>query len=258
VFQGLMDSFAAALACDVFRPGRAALSLGSSSSYMALNPDPVSDPRLLGPIRDALGPGTSLMQGGQTSAASVVRWFTTELGSGLDAAALDAEAALIPPGSGGIVALDTWQGSRTPFRDPRRRGAFTGISLAHGRAHLYRAILEAVAFGGRQILDAFRDLGMELNELVLTGGASQSTLWTQIHADVLDHPLLRLSQPLPAALGAAMCAAAGVGAYPGLRAAAAGMSQVVPAAAPDPVSRQAYPAAFRAYQDTAEALSQAG
>src|SRR5262249_5136995 len=71
VYQGLMDSFAAALACDAFRPGRAAVSLGSSSAYMALTPEPVSDPRLLGPIRDALGPGTYLMQGGQTSAASL-------------------------------------------------------------------------------------------------------------------------------------------------------------------------------------------
>jgi ribulose kinase len=255
VFQGLMDSFAAALACDVFRPGRAALSLGSSSSYMALTPDPASDPRLLGPIRNALGPGTYLMQGGQTSAASVVRWFTTELGCGLDAAALDAEAALVPPGSGGIIALDTWQGNRTPFRDPRRRGAFTGLRLGHRRAHLYRAILEAVAFGGRQILDVFSDIGMELSELVLSGGASQSLLWTQIHADVLDHPLLRLSQPLPAALGAAICAAAGVGAHPGIRTAAAAMSQVAPAAEPNPVNRDAYAAAFRAYKATAEALA---
>jgi ribulose kinase len=139
VAQGLMDSISAALACEVFRPGRAVVSLGSSSSYMALVDEPVSDPRLLGPIRDALGPGTYLMQGGQTSAASLVRWFTAELGGGLDAAALDAKAGKIPPGSDGIIALDTWQGSRTPFRDLRRRGAFTGLSLAHSRAHLYRA-----------------------------------------------------------------------------------------------------------------------
>ena len=57
----------------------------------------------------------------------------------------------MPPGSEGIIALDTWQGSRTPFRDPRRRGAFTGLTLSHGRAHLYRALLESVAYGGRQV-----------------------------------------------------------------------------------------------------------
>lgn len=258
IFQGLMDSFAAALACDVFRPGRIAMSLGSSSSYMALTGEPVSDPRLLGPIRDALGPGTYLMQGGQTSAASLVRWFVTELGGGRDAGALDAEAAALPPGCDGIVALDTWQGSRTPHRDPGRRGAFTGLALGHGRAHLYRAVLESVAYGGRQITEALASAGTPLDELVLTGGGSRSRLWCQIHADVIGRPLLRLTQPLPAALGAAVCAAAGVGAFGGLRDAAAGMSRVAGCAEPDPAHQAAYETAFRAYQDTAAALADSG
>jgi len=255
VCQGLMDSFAAALACDGFRPGRVAMSLGSSSSYMALTADPVSDPRLLGPIRDALGPGTWLMQGGQTSAASLVRWFVTELGGGQDAAALDAEAAALPPGSDGVAALDTWQGSRTPHRDPARRGAFTGLALGHGRAHLYRATLESVAYGGRQITDALAEAGTPLDELVLTGGGSQSKLWCQIHADVIGRPLLRLTQPLPAALGAAICAATGAGAHATLRSAAAAMSQVVPCAHPDPARQPTYEAGYRAYQHLAAALS---
>jgi sugar (pentulose or hexulose) kinase len=255
VFQGLMDSFAAALACDVFQPGRAAVSLGSSSSYMALTPQPVCDPRLLGPIRAALGPGTFLMQGGQTCAASLVRWFAAELGGGLGPAALDAEAARVPPGSGGIIALDTWQGSRTPFRDPLRRGAFTGLALGHGRPHLYRAILEAVAYGGRQVTEALTSAGTRPRELVLTGGGSRSALWRQIHADVIGRPLLRLGQAQPAALGAAICAAAGLGAFPDLRSAAAAMSRVVPGAEPDPGTRQAYEPAFRAYQETARALA---
>jgi sugar (pentulose or hexulose) kinase len=255
VVQGLMDSFAAALACDVFRPGRVAVSLGSSSSYMALSPEPVSDPRLLGPIRAALGPGTYLIQGGQTSAASLVRWFRAELGGGLDAAALDAEAAGVPPGSGGIIALDTWQGSRTPFRDPLRRGAFTGLALGHGRAHLYRAILEAVAYGGRQVTEAFAGAGITASELVLTGGGGRSELWRQIHADVIGRPLLRLDQAQPAALGSAICAAVGLGAFPDLRSGATAMSRVVSGAEPDPANRQAYDAAFRAYQDVARALA---
>ena len=255
VFQGLMDSFAAALACDAYQPGRGVVSLGSSSSYMALTPRPVSDPRLLGPIRDALGPGTWLMQGGQTSAASLIRWFTTELGGGRNPAALDAEAAKVPPGSDGIIALDTWQGSRTPFRDPRRRGAFTGLTLAHTQAHLYRALLEAVAYGGRQVTEALTGTGTPLRELVVTGGGSRSGLWLQIHADVLGRPLLQLATPQPAALGAAICAAAGAGAFPDLRSAAATMSGVIPAAWPDPVSQQAYDSAFRAYQATAQVLN---
>lgn len=255
VFQGLMDSFAAALACDVFQPGRVAVSLGSSSSYMALTTGSAADPRLLGPIRDALGPGTWLMQGGQTSAASLARWFSHELGGGLDPAALDAEAAEVPAGSDGIIALDTWQGSRTPFRDPRRRGAFTGLTLGHGRAHLYRAVLESVAYGGRQVVEAITGTTVGPHELVLTGGGAQSRLWLEVHADVLDRPLLQLNRPHPAALGAAICAASGLGAFPDLRSAAAAMSQVIPAAEPDPRHRATYDAAYQAYQETARALA---
>ncbi len=63
--------------------------------------------------------------------------------------AVPGEAALLPAGSDGVVALDTWQGSRAPFRDPLRRGAFVGLGLTHRRAHLYRAVLESAACGGR-------------------------------------------------------------------------------------------------------------
>jgi ribulose kinase len=164
----------------------------------------------------------------------------------------------VPPGSDGIIALDTWQGSRTPFRDPHRRGAFTGLALGHGRAHLYRALLESVAYGGRQVTEAFDEAGTGLAELVLTGGGSGSQLWRQIHADVIGRPLLRLDQPQPAALGAAICAAAGLGACPDLRSAAAAMSRVVPGAQPDPGNRRAYETAFSTYQAAARALGPPG
>jgi sugar (pentulose or hexulose) kinase len=255
VVQGLMDSFAAALACDVFRPGRVVVSLGSSSAYLAITAEPLSDPRLLGPIRDGLGPGTFLLQGGQTSAASLVRWFCSELGGAADAPALDLEAASVPPGSDGVIAVDTWQGSRTPFRDPSRRGAFVGLNLSHRRAHLYRAVLEAVAYGGRQITDTFLDVGADVRELVVTGGGSQSRLWMQIHADVIGRPLRVLAQRLPVALGAAMCAAAGAGLAPDLRRAAAAMSRIADTIEPDERNRPGYDAGFRAYQDVAGALS---
>jgi sugar (pentulose or hexulose) kinase len=255
VIQGLMDSFAAALACDVFQPGRVALSLGSSSAYLAITTRPRSDPRLLGPIRDGLGPGTFLVQGGQTSAASLVRWFCDELGGGRDAAALDAEAFNIPPGSQGVIALDTWQGSRTPFRDPSRRGAFAGLNLSHRRVHLYRALLESVAYGGRQVIDAFLDIDVSIQQLVVAGGGSRSTLWMQIHADVIGRPLLALDQHLPAALGAAMCAAAGVGLTSDLRSAAKAMSHIAGTVVPNPDSRQVYETGFRAYQNLAQTLA---
>lgn len=217
--------------------------------------EPVSDSRLLGPVRDGLGPGTFVLQGGQTSAASLVRWFCSELSGRLDPVELDKEAAAVPAGSDGVVALDTWQGSRTPFRDPLRRGAFAGLSLSHRRAHLYRAVLESVAYGGRQVLDAFADVGADVGELVVTGGGSRSRLWMQIHADVIDRPLLMLEQRLPVALGAAMCAAAGLGLAGDLRSAAAEMSRTGPRIDPDQRNKPAYADGYHTYQDLAEALA---
>jgi sugar (pentulose or hexulose) kinase len=255
VMQGLMDSFAAALACDLFRPGRVAMSLGSSSAFLGLTSEPVSDSRLLGPVRDGLGPGTFLLQGGQTSAASLIRWFSAELSGGLDPAELDREAACVPAGSEGVMALDTWQGSRTPFRDPLRRGAFVGLSLGHRRAHLYRAVLESVAYGGRQVLDAFADVGADAGELVVTGGGSRSRLWMQIHADILGRRLILLEQRLPVALGAAMCAAAGAGLASDLRSAAAAMSRTGIEIQPDHGNAPAYAAGYRRYQAVAETLA---
>jgi ribulose kinase len=123
---------------------------------------------------------------------------------------------------------------------------------------MYRALLESVAYGGRQVTEAFDEAGAGLVELVLTGGGSGSELWRQIHADVIGRPLLRLDQPQPAALGAAICAAAGLGACPDLRSAAAAMSQVVPGAGPDPGNRRAYEVAFSAYQAAARVLGPPG
>ena len=248
VVQGLMDSYAGAIACDVFRPGRVTVSLGTSSAYIGLMDTPVSDSRLLGPIRDGVGRGTYLAQGGQTSAGALVRWFCSELGGGLNASELDRTAAALAPGSEGVIAVDTWQGSRTPHRDPLRRGAFVGLSLAHRREHLYRAILESVAFGGRQVLEALLETGVKCSEIVIAGGGARSGLWTQIHADVLGVPVTPLAEARQVALGAAMCAAVGNGSFADLARAASQMSQLRDPVEPIVDHRIQYDEHFQTYQ----------
>jgi sugar (pentulose or hexulose) kinase len=247
VVQGLMDSYAAALAADVYQPGRVAVSIGTSSSYLGLSRQLAPDPRLLGPVPEALGPGTVVQQGGQTSAAAVAEWFSRQLAPGVPLASLDAEAAAIEPGADGLWAVDTWQGCRTPHRNPAARGMWGGLTLAHTRAHLFRATLESVAFGGRAVLETLEEAGVDSRELVVTGGAARSSLWMQIHADVLGRPLLRLTAEQPVTLGAAMCAAVGAGAYPDLAAAAAAMSATSHGWLPDPQRHQAYQPLYASY-----------
>ena len=122
-----------------------------------------------------------------------------------------------------------------------------GLTLAHTRAHLFRATLESVAFGGRAVLETLEEAGVESRELVVTGGAARSSLWMQIHADVVGRPLLRLAAEQPVTLGAAMCAAVGAGAYPGLPEAAAAMSETSQGWRPDPQRHQAYQPLYSEY-----------
>jgi sugar (pentulose or hexulose) kinase len=247
VAQGTMDSYAAALACDIYRPGRIAMSIGTSSSYVGLTETPVLHPALLGPVPDSFGSGTFAQQGGQTSAAAVVEWFSEQLAPGVPLTQLDAEAEQVAPGAEGVWALDTWQGSRTPRRDPSLRGQWGGLTLAHRRAHLYRALLEAVAFGGRCVLDTLEHAGVKSTELVVVGGGARSDLWMQIHTAILGQPLLQLRASQPVTLGAAMCAAVNDGAYGDLPHAAAAMSHTKPGWLPDPYKQAAYEALYHRY-----------
>ncbi len=255
VIQGLMDSYAAALAADVYRAGRVAVSIGTSSSYLGLSQRLVPDPRLLGPVPEAFGPGTIAQQGGQTSAAAAAEWFSRQLAPGVPLAVLDAEAAAIDPGADGLWAVNTWRGCRTPYRNPAARGMWGGLALAHTRAHLFRATLESVAFGGRAVLETLGEAGVSCRELVVTGGAARSSLWMQIHADVLGQPLFRLSTSQPVTLGAAMCAAVGAGLYPDLRVAAAAMSLTSPGWLPDPDRHRAYEPLYAGYLHRLAAVS---
>jgi ribulose kinase len=255
VAEGTMDSYAAALACGVLSPRRLAVSLGSSSCYLAVTDEARGDPRLLGPVPDAFVADRYAVQGGQTSAGSVVRWFRSHFAPGVSLAELDTEADRWPIGAGGVRAIETFQGSRTPFRDPARRGALYGLNLAHDRGAVYRALLEAVAVGGRIILDALDEAYPTDYEIVACGGGTRSALWMQMHADALGLPLETLDAPDAAALGAAICAATCAGLYPDLASAADAMARRGEAYAPSPERAELYAGLRRDYVAAGNALA---
>ncbi len=255
VAHGTMDSYAAALACGVLTRERLAVSLGSSSCYLVEIDEPRADPRLLGPVPDAFEPGRFGIQGGQTSAGSVARWFQTQFAAGSSLVELDAEAARWPVGSGGVRAIETFQGSRTPHRDPSRRGAVYGLNLAHDRGAVFRALLEAVVIGGRGILDALRHSCPSIESVVACGGATHSPLWMQMHADALGLPLGTLDEPAAAALGAAICAATSVGMHPDLGSAAEAMTRRGATYVPNREAAGAYAKLLREYVAIGDALA---
>jgi xylulokinase len=147
--------------------------------------------------------------------------FARELADLREAATqLDAEAANVPRGADGVTFLPYLQGERTPHRDAAARGAFVGLSLAHTRAHVTRAVLEGVCFALRDSVTILRELGLAPTQLLLTGGGARSPFIRRLQAEVFGLPVATVNREEGPAYGAALLAAVGAGAFRDLPAAA--------------------------------------
>ncbi|TBW37624.1 carbohydrate kinase [Siculibacillus lacustris] len=213
VVQGGADALIGMIGLGVAQPGQLALITGSSHLQFGVADRPVSIAGLWGAYPDAVYPGRFVIEGGQTSTGSILAWLGRLSGGTLDYAALEPLAAALEPGSDGLFVLDHFQGNRTPHTDPLSRGAIVGLTLAHGLPHLMRAVMEGIAFGTRAILDRMAEAGFTSRELVVGGGATQSNLWLQIHADVAGLPVVVPESTAAPALGCAVLAGVGIGAF---------------------------------------------
>ena len=136
-------------------------------------------------------PGTFSTAAGMATSGLVTTWLAGI--SGAEVGDLLAEAGRVPPGSDGLVLLPYFAGERTPVFDPEARGCWLGLTLRHGRGHLYRSVLEGVAYGVRHNLEAMREAGGRPERLVAVGGGTRGNLWVQIVSDVTG-----LAQDIPA------------------------------------------------------------
>ena len=119
----------------------------------------------------------------------------------------------MPPGAGGVFCLPYFLGEKTPINDPEATGAFVGLQLTQSRGHLFRAVLEGIAYGFRHHLEVFAERGHRPLRARVTDGGSRSRVWTQITADVLGIPLEKVTLRSGSAFAAAFCAGMGVGAF---------------------------------------------
>ncbi len=214
VVQGGADALIGMIGLAVARPGQLALITGSSHLQFAVGETSAHVPGLWGTYRDAVYPGRTILEGGQTSTGSVVAWLRRLGGDALDLDTLNAEAARLEPGADGLLVLDHFQGNRTPYTDPLSRGAITGLSLHHTAAHLFRAVLEGIGFGTRAIVERMAEAGSGAAEITAGGGATRSPLWLQIHADTVGLPVVVPEVAEAPSLGAAVLAAHGAGHFP--------------------------------------------
>jgi xylulokinase len=212
VIAGGGDQAAAAVGLGSVASGISSLSLGTSGVVFTTTDGPTVEPEgRLHAFCHAV-PNRWHLMGVMLSAAGSLRWYRDALAPGVAFEELVEEAAHAPPGSDGLLFLPYLTGERTPYPDPLARGAFVGLTVNHGRAHLTRAVLEGVAFGMRDSLELMRSAGLPPpSEIRATGGGIRSDLWRQILADVLGAAIVTTSSAEGAAQGAAMLAAVGAG-----------------------------------------------
>jgi len=214
VFGGGGDQAASAVGTGAVRAGVVSLSLGTSGVVFATTDGPAIEPegRLHAFCHSV--PGKWHFMGVMLSAAGSLRWHRDTFAPNTDYDTLLAPVADIPPGSDGLFFLPYLTGERTPHPDPLARGAFVGLTVRHGFAHLTRAVLEGVSFGLRDSFELMKGAGLKnISQVRLTGGGARSPLWRQILADVLQAELVTVNTTEGAAYGAALLAAAGSGAF---------------------------------------------
>ena len=248
VLQGGADAFIGMIGLGVVNPGSLAFITGSSHLHLGLSPQAFHGQGIWGTYADAVIPGLHVVEGGQTSTGSVVSWIRRTLGSP-SYEELNHEATQLEPGSEGVVIQEHFQGNRTPHTDPLSRGVISGLTLKHGRGHLFRAALEGIAFGTELILETMRNNGFAAETVVLAGGATRSDLWLQIHADVSNLPLTLTKVPDAPALGSAILAAVGSGAFSDIGTATQKMVQVDRVIEPNQETHARYQPFYQSYQN---------
>jgi len=251
VVQGGVDSHAGMVGAGAIDDGDVALVLGTSTVLHAQSDRPIFAD-IWGPYPDALVPGRYVLGGGQTTTGSVIQWAAHSFGGDLES--LEREAADVPVGSGGLVALDYFQGCRTPRKDPRARGALWGLALWHTPAQILRAFHEANAYGARHILQNLADHGFHPRRVAAGGGGSRSVVGVQVLADVCGQPIRLPAEAETTAVGATMWAGIGARVFADYHDAVRRIVRLRRVVEPIPEHHRAYDFYFDKYLRTYEAL----
>jgi ribulokinase len=265
VAGGGADAYIGVIGVNALKPGKMALITGSSQLHIGVSPTELHQRGLFGSFPDALIPGLNFVEAGQISTGSVLKWFLTHfVNSTIEAEAknsgrsvydvLNEQAAALKPGSDGLVVLEHWQGNRTPWVDSNSRGVIRGLTLSHTPAHIYRAIMESVAYGTAMIIRTMDQAKFQVDEIIACGGATQSDLWMQIHADVTGKRISIPTEQQAVSLGAAITATVVAGMYKSIEEAAGKMVSIAKTIDPIPENTARYQEYVNQYEATYHAL----
>ena len=214
VIVGTVDAAAEATSVGVLEHGDLMVMYGTSIFFIQVVPELHRDERHWS--APYLFPGTWAAMGGVSTGGALTHWFRRELTALEDRdtafVALQAEAALSPPGANGLISLPYFSGERTPINDPSARGMFFGLNLTHQRGDMYRALLEGVGHATRHNLDMFNEIH-PARALYAVGGGVNNELWIQSSVDIANKSQRVRRHTVGAALGSAFLAGIGVGVF---------------------------------------------
>lgn len=190
VAVGAVDALSEAISVGAVNPGDLMIMYGSTTFFILVTPLPRPDRKiwtLAGAFR-----GQYNLAAGMATSGTLTRWFRDELAPDLPKEnaydMLFSKAAQVEPGSGGLILLPYFSGERTPINDPKAKGIIAGLTLAHSRSHLFRAVLEGVGYGIRHNIETFQSNGADVCRILAVGGGTKSPIWLQIVSDITGFP----------------------------------------------------------------------
>ena len=270
VAVGNVDAHVTAASARTTRPGRMLAIMGTSTCHV-MNSDVLAEvPGMCGQVLGGIVPDNWGYEAGQSGVGDVFAWFVdTHVPPEIHERAradgvsvhdvLAEETAEDPVGAHGLVALDWQSGNRSVLVDHDLSGVLVGLTLATRPAEVYRALVEATAFGTRTIIDAFEKAGVPVHDLTVAGGMVERPHVLRVYADVLGRPLRLVSSGLACAVGAAAHAAVAAGAHPDIHAASDAMGGVREHTIdPDPERAAAYEELYALYTELHDHFGRGG
>ena len=246
VVGGTVDAFASYLGAGLLEPGDAYDPGGAAGGFGVYWDRPVEVAGGFvtpGPLAGRWSVGAAMAATGRA-----LDWYRSDiLGGTVSMEALLEAAAATPPGADGLVFLAYLAGERSPIWDPDARGVLAGLTLAHGRGHIARAVVEASALAIRHVAAPMLAAGVHVTEMRVCGGPARNRFWNGVKADVTGFPVAVPAVLETAVLGSGILAATGIGAHRDLPAGIASMTGVVERIEPNPANAAVYDRLFGAY-----------
>lgn len=264
VVGGGGDQAAGAVGNGIVQSGIISVASGTSGVVFAFADAPTVDPSLRVHTFCHAVPNKWHVMGVMLSAGGSLRWYRDALAQGeKDIAAqmgtdpydlITRQAETVAPGCEGLLFLPYLTGERTPHPDPNARGAFIGLTLRHGKAHLARAVMEGVSFGLRDSLEILKSMNVSIGNVRASGGGARSDVWRQIQADVFGFPLSTIGIDEGPALGVALLAGVGAGIYNSVEEACSTVVKVSGSTPVVPENAALYEKQYQIYRDLYPAL----